>query len=347
MEALLSKWSGESVLVQYDHPSGAWIFIAIHSSQPDGVAAGGTRMKVYPAWEAGLQDALRLAEAMTYKFAIPNIPLGGGKAVIALPADFDPQHRTGLLLRYGKLVSQLGGAFITGPDVGTSVADMEIIAETAGAYVPTQTSALAGLFTALGVFTGIEVVCRHLFGNASLAGRKVLVQGVGSVGAALIERLQAAGAEILVSDIDDQAIQRLPNPERMVFVPPADVYATACDIFAPCALGGILGAETIPHLQCRAIVGGANNQLVASEDAETLQHNGILYIPDYVINVGGAMGITGVEDYGWSTEQTANEVQQHVQQAVEQLLDLAARENISTSLAARRMAEQSLNLQSS
>ena len=347
MESLLREWDGETVIVRYDRPTGAWIFIAIHSTRL-GPAAGGTRMKSYPNVQAVLQDALRLAAGMTYKFTIPDIPFGGGKAVIAVPPNFDPQSRPALLRRYGALVHQLGGLFSTGPDVGTSSADMDIIAETGAPYVFGRTPAAGGAgssgpFTALGVFAGIQVACEHLFGEASLKGRRVLVQGAGSVGGSLIEWLRAAGAEVLFSEVDEDAIQRFRDELGLKFVPAEAVYTTDCDVFAPCALGGVLNRETIPQLRCRAVAGGANNQLASPEDAERLRARGILYAPDYVINVGGAMAILGLETQGWTQERAEKEVAENVRRALRQVFELAATEGITTEAAARHIAEERLS----
>jgi leucine dehydrogenase len=347
MDRLIRDWDGETVIVRHDRPTGAWIFIAIHSTRL-GPAAGGTRMKSYPDVRAALQDALRLAEGMTYKFAGPGLPYGGGKAVIALPDGFDPQARLPLLRRYGAHVHQLGGLFSTGPDVGTSSPDMDIIAETGAPYIFGRTPAAGGSgssgpSTALGVFAGIQVACEHVFGDPSLEGRRVLVQGTGSVGGSLIERLRAAGAEVSFSEVDEGAIQRFRDELGLEFVPPEAVYAADCDVFAPCALGGILDASTIPQLRCRAVVGGANNQLAGPEDAERLRARRILYAPDYVANVGGAMAILGLETQGWTREQAEREVAESVRRALHQVFGLAAEEGITTEAAARRMAERRLS----
>jgi len=347
IEPLLKEWSGETVIVHYDRPAGAWIFIAIHSTRL-GQAAGGTRMKSYPDVQAALQDALRLAEGMTYKFAVPGLPWGGGKAVIAVPTDLDPQSRPTLLRRYGALVHQLGGLFSTGPDVGTSSADMDIIAETGAPYVFARTPAAGGAgssgpFTSLGVFTGVRVACEHLFGEASLKDRRVLVQGTGSVGGPLIEHLRAAGAEVVFSEVDEGAIHRFRDGLGLEFVPAETVYTTECDIFAPCALGGVLNHETIPQLRCRAVAGGANNQLASPGDAESLRVRGILYAPDYVVNVGGAMAILGLETQGWTQERAEREVVESVGRALQEVFKLAATEGITTEAAARRIAEGHLS----
>jgi leucine dehydrogenase len=347
MESLLREWDGETVIVRYDRPTGAWILIAIHSTRL-GPAAGGTRMKSYPDVQAALQDALRLAEGMTYKFAGPGIPYGGGKTVIALPSHFDPQARPALLRRYGALVHQLGGLYFTAPDVGTSPVDMDTVAETGAPYVFGRTLAGGGVGTtgpptALGVFTGIQIACEHLFGDASLKGRRVLVQGTGSVGGALIEYLRAAAAEVVFSDVDEGAIRRFREELGLQFIPPGAVYATECDIFAPCALGGVLNANTIPQLKCRAVVGGANNQLAEAVDAERLQARGILYAPDYVVNVGGAMLGIGVESQGWTHERAQQEVVDTVRRALRQLFELAATLGITTDAAARQIARERIS----
>jgi leucine dehydrogenase len=285
-EPLLREWDGDTVIVRYDRPTDAWIFIAVHSSTL-GPATGGTRMKHYDTQEAALADALRLASGMTYKFAVPGIERGGGKAVISVPENFESGSRPDLLRRYGSLVRQLGGFFNTGPDVGTSPADMDIIAETGAPYVFCRTpeaggAGSSGPITAHGVFTGIQVACERVFGEESLRGRKMLVQGVGSVGGILIEHLRNAGAEVMFSEVDDEIIQHFRHELGLEHIPGDEVYETECDVFAPCALGGVLNESTIPRLNCRIVVGGANNQLAHPEDAERLREGGILYAPDYV-----------------------------------------------------------------
>jgi leucine dehydrogenase len=347
MESLLREWDGEAVIVRYDRPTGAWIFIAIHSTRL-GPAGGGTRMKAYPDVHAALQDALRLAEGMTYKFAVSGLPHGGGKAVIALPSDLDPQARPALLRRYGALVHQLGGLYYTGPDVGITAADMDKIAETGAPYVFGRTEARGGSgstgpATALGVFTGLQVACEHLFGEASLEGRRVLVQGTGSVGGALIEYLRGAGANVAFSEVDEGAIRHFRDELGLEFVPPDAVYAMACDIFAPCALGGILNAKTIPQLKCQAVVGGANNQLAEANDAERLQARGILYAPDYVVNAGGAIHLLGVETHGWTHERADKEIIESVRRALRQVFDVEASEGTTTDAAAQQIARERLS----
>jgi glutamate dehydrogenase/leucine dehydrogenase len=346
MDSLIKSWGGEEVIIRHDQATGAWILIAIHSTRL-GPAAGGTRMKSYPDFQVALQDALRLSEAMTYKFAVPGISRGGGKAVINLPAPFDPRQRPGLLRRYGNLVRQLGGLYYTGPDVGTSSSDMNLIAETGSPYVFGRTPDAGGAgdsgpITALGVFSGIQVVCERLFGNPSLKNRRILVQGAGSVGRTLMDLLQHAGAEVWFTDIDESVTCRFRDEKGFRCVPSESVYGTECDIFSPCALGGILNASSIPQLKCQAVVGGANNQFARPEDAGLLSKRGILYAPDYVINAGGAIGIPGIEALGWSMERAEKEVAGSIQRALRRIFEMSDSEGITTDVAARRLAEEKL-----
>lgn len=305
-------------------------------------------MKPYPSMEAALADALELARGMSYKFACSDVSRGGGKAVIAIPPELTPQARADLLRRYGSLISQLGGVFQTGPDVGTSSADMDIIAETGAPYVFGRTVQAGGAgdsgpATALGVLHGMGVVCERLFGDASLAGRRVLVQGAGSVGGRLIRLLREADAEVLFSDVDAATIQQVRDVLGVPFVPAEEVYEASCDIFSPCALGGTLNEATIPRLHCRAVVGSANNQLARPEDAALLHERQILYAPDFVVNVGGAMALLGMETMGWSEDEANTHVAQSIEYMLRQTFDLAATEHISTAAAARSIAEARLS----
>ncbi|MDH3891551.1 MAG: hypothetical protein OEV49_10750 [candidate division Zixibacteria bacterium] len=347
METQIQDWNGESVIVRKDAPTGSWIFIAVHSSTL-GAATGGTRMRQYSDHTTALHDALRLAEGMTRKFAVAGFPRGGGKAVISIPEELSPDARTDLLLRYGGIIGQLGGYFYTGPDVGTTSEDMDLIARHGAPYVHSCTPACggagsSGAATALGVFTGIQVMCKHLFGDDSLRQRRVLVQGAGSVGTALIEHLRQAGADVIVSEIDQQVVRQLKTQPELRFVPTEKALETECDILAPCAMGGLFSAQTIPNLRCRAIVGGANNQLATTEDAIRLKQRGIAYAPDYVVNFGGAMAITGIEALGWTNDEANRQVVRTVRTALSQVLSIAEESGVSTEAAAAQLAKQRLN----
>lgn len=346
MESLLKAWDGENVIIRHDKLSGAWIFIAIHSTQL-GPAIGGTRMQLYPDPQAGLQDALRLSAGMTYKFAVSGMPYGGGKAVIAIPTDFEQQSRQALLLRFGSLVKKFGGLFSAGADVGTSSEDMNVIAQTGEPYIFSRTpdqggAGPSGGRTATGVFTAIQVTCQRLFGDSSLQGRRVLVQGAGSVGGALIEMLIADGAEVMFNDLDPDVIRHFGDDLGLEFISTEDVYQKDCEIFSPCALGGMLNAETIPELRCKAVVGGANNQVANPDDAENLKARGILYAPDYVVNVGGAMAGIGIEAQGWTQAQANYEVIEAVKLTLNQVYKLADIEGITPDAAALRIAKELL-----
>lgn len=346
MESLLREWDGDSVIFRFDRLCGAWIIIAIHSTRL-GPATGGTRMKHYPHVQAAVQDAQRLARGMSYKWAAAGLDAGGGKAVIAIPPDLGPPARTDLLRRYGAFIHQLRGLFLTGPDLGTTSEDMDIIAENAAPYVFCRTPAAGGSgnpgpFTALGVFTSIQVVVEQLFGDASLRDKQVLVQGVGSVGGELIKLLRQAGAEISFSDVDPISIQHFRRQLGLQFVPPGEVYDVHCHIFAPCAIGGVLNEETIPRLGCRAVVGGANNQLATPQDAVRLQARQILYAPDFVTNSGGAIAAIGMETGGWSPAEARERVAQMIKSNLFEILELATQEEVPPDVAAQRIAERRL-----
>jgi leucine dehydrogenase len=305
-------------------------------------------MTSYPDVQAALRDALRLSEGMTYKFAASGMSFGGAKAVIAVPGDLDQPSRTALLERYGALVKSLGGLFRTGPDVGTTPADMDIIATTGTPYIVSRTLKAGGAgdpgpFTARGVFAGINVVCGQLFGEQLVRQRTILVQGAGDVGGSLIGLLRDAGAEVLFSEVNDGLIHTFRDKLGLRYVSPAAVYSTECDIFAPCALGAVLNANSIPRLKCRAIAGSANNQLETLDDAGRLRARGILYAPDYVINAGGAIAILGLELQGWTRDMADNEVVESIRRNLSQIFQAAAADGITTEAAARMIAESRLH----
>jgi leucine dehydrogenase len=346
MESLIRQWDGEEVVTRFDRPTGAWIFIAIHSTKL-GPSAGGTRMKSYPGPDEALEDALRLASGMTYKFAIAGLPFGGAKTVIATPPQLDEESRKGLILRYGELVKQLGGLFQTGPDVGTSEHDMDLLALTAAPYVHGQTVQAGGAgdtgpATALGVFSAMQATAERLFDDGSLSGKRVAVQGAGSVGGTLIELLLQERASIVFSDVDESRIRLFRDEGGLEFVAPEEVTTVECDIFSPNALGGVLNQASIPNLRCSAIVGGANNQLATAEDGERLRRRNILYAPDYVVNSGGAMFAIYSEVEGWSKAKVEAEIASAVGSAARQIYEMSDDLAISTEEAAQRFARQRL-----
>ena len=300
-ERLLTGWDGQQVAVRYDAEFATWMFIGVHSTCA-GRSGGGTRMAVYPAPEDGLADALKLSAAMTRKMAVCNVSMGGGKAVLAVPELPAGDARVELLHRYGDFIGSLGGLYATAPDVNTSERDMDTIGErTEHVFCKSVSNGGSGSTapaTAVGVFHGIRASVRFAL-ERDLDGVRVLVQGLGAVGSRLSQQLAAAGAEVVVSDIEPERVAR----SGFDPVDPADVVATECDVYAPCALGGTITAETVEQLRCRVVAGAANNQLADPALADRLHERGILYAPDYVINSGGVLHGTGLELLGWAPAQ--------------------------------------------
>jgi leucine dehydrogenase len=293
LETALRDWEGEGVVTSFDRPTGAWIFIALHSSAL-GRPVGGTRLRSYPTPADGLRDAQRLAETMTAKWAILELPRGGAKAVLAVPPELAAAARDGLLRRYGALVEGLRGAFATGEDLGTTPADMAIVAQHTRFVHGVEADRVTdpGPFTARGVYRGIEAAAREVLGRAELRGLAVLVQGVGDVGLPLARELAAGGARLLLSDVDGTRLARAVAELGAEAVAPERALETPCDVLAPCAVSGVVSAATAPRLACRVVAGSANAQLETPADAERLHRRGIVYVPDYVINAGGALAFT-------------------------------------------------------
>ncbi|MEJ7784932.1 MAG: Glu/Leu/Phe/Val dehydrogenase dimerization domain-containing protein [Solirubrobacteraceae bacterium] len=268
--------------------------MAVHSTDR-GPSLGGCRMWRYDDTRAALRDALRLSRAMTFKSAVANLPLGGGKGVIVLPSEpLAPRGRRDVLLDFADTVQALRGSYVTAEDVGTSARDMQVIAQ--------GTSHVSGLsrrrggsgdpspFTALGVQAAIAASCERAFGSASLRGRSICVSGLGHVGLPLAKGLLRAGATVLASDIDGSKREVVRSAGGR-WVAPAKALSQAVDVFAPCALGGVLTDESVAELQAPVVAGAANNQLADDEVAELLADRGILWAPDFVANAGGIINI--------------------------------------------------------
>ena len=341
MEDLLAKWDGESVSMHRDRETDTWMFICVHSTRL-GSAAGGTRMKHYPRIVDALADGMRLAEAMSLKFASVEFPHGGGKAVIALPTPEIPkgEARRRLLREYGAFINSLGGLYSAAPDMNTSALDMDVIAEVTP-YVFCRTEAAGGSGdtapdTAVGVLHGIRAACRYVFDSDDLSRRSILVQGAGGVGGHLIDLLMEADATVIATDVDAQRLAIL-REKGIQVVPPDSALGTECDVLAPCAVGGIINMRSIPTLRCRVIAGGANNQLETAEDADRLRERGIVYAPDFVINAGGVLHGGGLEEQHW-TREVLDARLAAVGDAVYGILQRAERDGTSTDAAARRIA---------
>lgn len=287
----------EQVVFVTDEPSGLRAIIAIHNTVL-GPALGGCRMYPYASEAEALRDVLRLSRGMTFKAAAANLQLGGGKAVII--GDPRTQKTTALLQAMGTAVERMGGRYITAEDVGTSVEDFgELYKKTR--HVVGLPVALGGTgdpspTTALGVYYGLVAAALHHWGEDKLAGKTVAVQGLGNVGWHLCGLLHAAGAKLVVTDVNEERVAKAVSAFGATSVPPEGIYGAKADIFAPCAMGAILNDETLPQLQAEIVGGAANNQLALDRHGDQLKARGILYAPDFVINAGGMIRVASERD---------------------------------------------------
>lgn len=283
----------EGVHSFYDAESGLKCVIAVHSTVR-GPAGGGCRMWPFASAEAAAEDAMRLSRAMSYKNAMADLELGGGKAVII--GDSRTQKTPELFRALGRAIDTLGGRYWTAEDVGVSPQDL--------AYAREETQFVAGLDghpaasgdpsprTAEGVFRGIQLCVRRAL-DRDLAGVTVAIQGCGNVGSHLADHLHAAGAKLIVADVNPAAVQRVVERTGARSVAPDAIFDAPAEVFAPCALGGAISAETLPRLKAKVIAGGANNQLATPAVGRTVYDRGLLYAPDYVINGGGIINAAG------------------------------------------------------
>ncbi|HEX7752871.1 MAG TPA: Glu/Leu/Phe/Val dehydrogenase dimerization domain-containing protein [Novosphingobium sp.] len=291
-----------------DEASGLSAAIVIHSTAL-GPAAGGCRLWAYDSAEAMIADGCRLAEGMTYKNALAGLPLGGGKAVISRPrGEFD---RTALFRAFGRAVEALHGSYVTAEDVGTSVADMMMVAQATKhvAGLPPEAGRAGGdpsPWTAIGVFRSMEVaVARRL--SRPLSECTVALQGAGHVGAELARLLYEAGAKLVITDIDRAVAAGIAARTGAVAVAPDAILDVPTDVFAPCALGGVLNEGTIAQMSAKVVCGAANNQLATPADGVRLAESGILYAPDYVVNAGGIIN-AGAEHLGWCPDEAQERI---------------------------------------
>ncbi len=343
-EDLLRAWDGEEAAVRYDAPTETWMLVGVHSTRL-GPAAGGTRMKVYGAPDDALRDGLRLSAAMTSKNAVAGLPLGGGKAVLAVPEVPQGDRRREILLRYAEMVDALGGSYVTACDMNTTDRDMDVVGERTahvmGRTVEGGGSGSSAPSTAAGVFQGIRAAVAHAFGSARLAERSVLVQGVGAVGRALAGLLAHEGVRLLLSDVDEVRVREAADALGAEIVPHQEAISSVCDVFSPCATGGVLNEATIPALRCRIVAGAANNQLGAPADAEALSAREILYAPDYVVNAGGIIHLASLELLG-EDEARRDERVRAIAGTLAECFRRAEAEGISTGAAAERMVAERL-----
>jgi leucine dehydrogenase len=334
----LTNTDHEKVLIGRDAASGYHGIIAIHSTSL-GPAVGGTRFWNYQNEAEALTDALRLSRGMTYKNALPGLPLGGGKSIII--GDNKTPNREALLRAHGRFVDTLKGRYITAEDVGTSPADMEI--------VRLETPHVAGLldrsgdpspYTARGVFRAIQASSKFLWNSGDLSGVTVAIQGCGHVGYHLAKLLHEAGAKLIVADVNDNSVSRVADAFTAEVVRPREIFGVRADVFAPCALGGVINDETIPELKVQIVAGAANNQLFEERHGEMLRQRNILYAPDYVANVGGILNGC-IELLGWEPEQASRKIDE-IYDTILRIFEGAQAQGIGTNKAADRLAEDRL-----
>ncbi|WP_055600499.1 Leu/Phe/Val dehydrogenase [Streptomyces aureus] len=285
----------EQVVLCQDRATGLKAVIALHSTAL-GPALGGTRFYPYATEAAAIADALNLARGMSYKNAMAGLDHGGGKAVII--GDPEKIKTEELLLAYGRFVASLGGRYVTACDVGTYVADMDVVARenkwTTGRSPENGGAGDSSVLTAFGVFQGMRASAQTLWGDPTLRGRKVGVAGVGKVGHYLVEHLLEDGAEVVITDVREESVRRITDRHPQVTVvadTEALIRVEGLDIYAPCALGGALNEETVPFITASIVCGAANNQLAHPGIEKDLVERGILYAPDYVVNAGGVIQV--------------------------------------------------------
>ena len=334
--ALLEEHEHEQVSLVYEPSSGYRGIIAIHDTTL-GPALGGTRFWNYSNDREALIDCLRLARGMTYKAAVAGLNLGGGKSVII--GDNKIRNREPIFRAHGRHIQALGGRYITAEDVGTSVGDME--------FIKAETDHVTGLIgksgdpspvTAFGTYRGIKACAQHHYGNDSLKGKTVAIQGCGHVGYYLAEYLFKEGAQLVVTDIDAVKVKAVVDDFRARAVAPDQIYAVQADIFAPCALGGILNDQTIGVLKVNIVAGAANNQLAEDRHGDMLEERGIVYAPDYVINAGGLVNVNA-ELAGWTMERARNKAGE-IYHTLLMVFEIAAEEGMPSYKAADRLAER-------
>ncbi len=338
----MEKDDYEQVVFCHDKASGLKAVIAVHDTTL-GPALGGVRMWTYDSEEDAVTDALRLSRGMTYKNAAAGLNMGGAKTVVM--ADPKKDKSEALFRALGRFIESLNGRYIAAEDVGTSVQDME--------YIRMETTHVAGLgqgsgnpspFTSLGVFQGIKAAAKEVYGSDDLAGKKVAIQGMGNVGYGVAKLLKKAGAQLIVTDIFEDNVNKAVKELGAKAVKPDEIIGVDCDIFTPCALGAIINDDTIDQLKCKIVSGSANNQLAENKHGDILQKRGILYVPDYIINAGGVINVAAeFEPSGYSKEKSTEKVEA-LYDVVTQVIETSKKENIPTYKAADRIAEGRINL---
>jgi len=336
---LMSKGGHEQVIFNYDKETGMKSIIAIHDSTL-GQTFGGVRMVHYASMEDALRDALRLSRAMTYKCAAADEDKGGSKAVIW--GDPEKDKSEAYLRAFARFVEMLKGRFITGVDLNLDLTDASMIGRETQ-YILARSkeegsSGSSGVTTAFGIFAGLKACAKFLWGDESLKGKRIAVQGLGAVGEPLLGHLIHAGMEVIATDVSERTLQRLQKQYGLKTVQPHLIYEVECDIFSPCAIGGILNDQTVPKLKCKLVAGCANNQLEDEErHGKMLQDRGILYAPDFIINAGGV--IQAIDELqGYKPERVSLKTER-IYNRLLHIFEMARKEKILPMEAAIRYAE--------
>lgn len=337
----LSQLGHEQVVFCHDEATGLKAIIAIHNTVL-GPALGGTRMWNYTSEQEALTDVLRLSRGMTFKAAISGINLGGGKAVII--GDAKHMKTEAFLRRFGKFVNSLNGKYITAEDVNMKTSDME--------YINMETKFVTGLpesmggggdpspVTAYGVYMGMKAAAKKVYGNDSLNGKRIAVQGVGQVGMHLVEYLVKEKAEVVITDLFEDKVKAVARQFGVKAVSQDDIYDVDADIYAPCALGATLNDLTIPRLKCTIIAGAANNQLKDElKHGYMLMDRSITYAPDFLINAGGLINVYN-EYLGHYNRNRVFEQAEKIYTTCLNILNLAENEKISSQEAAIKLSEK-------
>jgi leucine dehydrogenase len=339
--AYMERYDYENLFICQDRSVGLRAVIAIHDTTL-GPATGGTRMWTYPSEMDAIEDALRLARGMTYKYAAAGVTRGGGKCVVI----GDPRREASEMLfrALGRFINRLGGIYITGEDVGTTLREMEYMRmETP--YVVTLPAAWGGAgpiggATAFGIVQGMKACTEATYESDSLEGRTVTVQGLGAVGSEVVPLLVKEGARVVVTDIDREKVETITRRFSVAAADPDEIVRREADIFCPCALGGVINVETIPQFKVKIICGSANNQLREEQDGQKIEARGILYAPDYIVNAGGTIFDTDRLNPGGFNRERAMTNVSRIRETMSSLIRISREERIPTYRAADLLAER-------
>lgn len=349
MTALFSRFEAddfEQVVFCQDRRTGLKAIIAIHSTAL-GPAVGGCRMWDYASDAEALEDSLRLSKGMTYKASLAGLNWGGGKSVIL--GDSKHGKTPALLKRFGEYVDRLNGNYVTAKDVGIGGPDLQLIQtrtkHVLGIEGVANSSGDPSPATGFGVYCGVRAAAQFAFGSASLKGKRIAVQGLGSVAYYMLEHAVADGATVIACDISSEAIERAVKKFGVEIVAPEAIYDVPCDIFSPNALGATINPATLPRIKAKVIAGGANNQLATAQDGFALMERGILYAPDYAINAGGLINIyhEGSDEArarGGYDKKAAFAHTAEIEQTLLKIFERAKAERLPTHVVADRMAEE-------